>query len=222
MLRAHDLLSIVLKEPRHCMEKKDANAQRIIIFSLEKKPLMYILNSEKNPFCKICKKNNNVEKDCYFLLICFLQGEKQENGLYKIDLYPETMNIPLIIEKDSSTENWHKKLGHLSLPEMKKQLDMSNGMNYGKKLEKLCEICMKAIQIINGEKIKTKRPLELIHITLIDDYIHFTIVYLLKYKHETAEIIKEYAQRVETEWSSKISKIRSDNGREYINKNLRN
>jgi len=32
--------------------------------------------------------------------------------------------------------------------------------------------------------------------------------------------MKEYAERVETKWNSKISQIRSDNGREYVNNDL--
>lgn len=48
-------------------------------------------------------------------------------------------------------------------------------------------------------------------LTFIDDYTHFTIVYLLKNKYEVTETIKEYAERVETKWNSRISQIRSDN-----------
>lgn len=176
-----------------------------------------------------------------------LQGRKQENGLYEIDLHPDEMNRSLMIEKIGSTEKWHKKLGHLSLTEMKKLLDISSGVEVTatdlKKTEKLCETCMKAKQSrlpFNGQKIRTKRPLELIHtdlcgpvdpptwdrkryiLTLIDDYTHFTMVYLLKNKHETAETVKEYVQQVEAKWNYKVSRMKSDNGREYVNNNLIN
>lgn len=46
------------------------------------------------------------------------------------------------------------------------------------------------------------------------------MVYLLKNKHEVAETIKEYALQVEAKWNSKISRIKSDNGREYVDNNL--
>lgn len=58
--------------------------------------------------------------------------------------------------------------------------------------------------------------------TLIDDYTHFTMVYLLKNKHKTTETIKEYVHLVEAKWNYKISRIKSDNGREYVNNNLLN
>lgn len=46
MLRANDLLGIVQEEPQDTVmwKKKDANAQRIIVLLLDKKPLMHILN----------------------------------------------------------------------------------------------------------------------------------------------------------------------------------
>lgn len=88
------------------------------------------------------------------------------------------------------------------------------------------------------KEVKAKRPLELIHtdlcgpidpltwdrkrymLTLLDDYTHFTMIYLLKNKHEIPQTIKEYTERVEAKWNMKISRIRSDNGREYVNNNL--
>lgn len=57
-------------------------------------------------------------------------------------------------------------------------------------------------------------------LTVIDDYTHFTMVYLIRNKHEVAETLKKYAQQVETKWNCRVSRIKSDNGREYVNKNL--
>lgn len=46
MLRAHDFLSIVQEAPldTDIWKKKDANTQRIIVLSLDKKPLMHVMN----------------------------------------------------------------------------------------------------------------------------------------------------------------------------------
>jgi transposase InsO family protein len=57
-------------------------------------------------------------------------------------------------------------------------------------------------------------------LTLLDVYTHFTVIYLLKNKYEVTDTIKEYAERVEAKWNLKIAKLRSDNGREYLNNNM--
>jgi len=85
---------------------------------------------------------------------------------------------------------------------------------------------------------RAKRPLELIHtdvcgpidpttwnnkkyfITFLDDYTHYTLVYLLENKYEVQDIIKQYVERVEAHWNSRVSKIRYDNGKEYLNKGI--
>lgn len=59
-------------------------------------------------------------------------------------------------------------------------------------------------------------------LTILDDYTHFTVIYLLKNKHEVYELIKEYVEQVEVKWKSKVVKLRCDNGREYCNKNMKN
>lgn len=87
---------------------------------------------------------------------------------------------------------------------------------------------------------QTKRPLELIHsdvcgpvetptwdnkryiLTMLDDYTHFTVIYLLQNKYEVADTIKEYVKLAEARWNTKLAKLRYDNGREYANENLKN
>ncbi|KYQ50741.1 Copia protein [Trachymyrmex zeteki] len=48
------------------------------------------------------------------------------------------------------------------------------------------------------------------------------VIYLLKNKYEVADIIKEYIKFAEAHWNLKLAKLRCDNGREYVNENLRN
>lgn len=58
-------------------------------------------------------------------------------------------------------------------------------------------------------------------LTILDDYTHFTVIYLLKNKHEVSELIKEYVEQVEVKWRSRVVKIRCDNGREHCNENIK-
>ncbi|KMQ84771.1 retrotransposon ty1-copia subclass, partial [Lasius niger] len=104
-----------------------------------------------------------------------------------------------------------------------------------------CEICCKAKQTRLPFKIvrsKAKRPLQLIHtdlcgpidpvacnekkyiLTFIDDYTHYTMVYLLKGKHEVPDALINYVLKVERQKDVKVNKIRCDNGREYKNNKL--
>lgn len=46
------------------------------------------------------------------------------------------------------------------------------------------------------------------------------MIYLLKNKYKGPETIKEYTESAEAKWNSKVTKLRCDNGREYVNNNL--
>lgn len=129
---------------------------------------------------------------------------------------------------------------------MKTVLKISDGINLTSKnlieLEMVCEICQKAKQTrtkFENARIKAKRyNLQIIHsdvcgpitpstwdgnryfITFLDDFTHYSMVFLIKNKEEVTSKIKEYIEKVEARWNLRVSKLRCDNGREYINKNV--
>jgi hypothetical protein len=55
---------------------------------------------------------------------------------------------------------------------------------------------------------------------MIDDYSRFTEVYFLKFKSEVSKFINEYIKYAENKFEKKVKVITSDNGREYITKEL--
>ncbi|UYV67412.1 hypothetical protein LAZ67_5000499 [Cordylochernes scorpioides] len=57
-------------------------------------------------------------------------------------------------------------------------------------------------------------------ITFTDDYSRYTKVYLLKGKDEVYEKIKDYVISAHTEFGKNIQTIRTDNGREYVNRQV--
>src|SRR6266480_4022498 len=81
--------------------------------------------------------------------------------------------------------------------------------------------------------ISSKRCLELLHMDLfgppshaslggnkyclviVDDYSRYTWVYFFKYKSETQETVKSFANEVQRQHNEKILMIRSDNGTEF-------
>lgn len=57
-------------------------------------------------------------------------------------------------------------------------------------------------------------------ITLVDDHSRFLTIYTLKHKSEAADAIKRFVEQCENQFNSKIKTIRSDNGKEYVNKEV--
>jgi len=174
-----------------------------------------------------------------------LKGQKMSNGLFEVKLKPENNFESYLTGTESQINQWHRKLGHTSRDKIEKLLTQSDEIKLSSKeldeLKIICEVCQKAKQtrLKFGEtRSRAKRPLELIHtdvcgpidpitwnnkkyfITFLDDYTHYTLVYLLENKYEVQDIIKQYVERVEAHWNSRVSKIRCDNGKEYLNKGI--
>jgi transposase InsO family protein len=81
----------------------------------------------------------------------------------------------------------------------------------------------------------TSRPLELLHMDLfvpvaylsiggskyglviVDDYSRFNWVFFLQDKFESQETLKRFLRRAQNEFELKVKKIRSDNGSEFKN-----
>lgn len=173
-----------------------------------------------------------------------LEGIKSDKGLYMVNLH-ETEESYLTQDKDK-TEDWHRKLGHLGLNNMKKLIDLSTGITLNKsqvnELKNVCEVCLQAKQTrlpFNTVRQRASRCLEILHtdicgpiepetwdgktymLTILDDYTHYSRIYLLRYKNEATEYLKEFIQEAETCQNAKVTKIRCDNGGEYANTNFR-
>lgn len=158
--------------------------------------------------------------------------KKKGNSLYEVNLYSKIKERSYAVQKLDSAEKWHKKLGHLSIDGMKILKGMSKGLDFItenlKNLE-VCETCMKAKQLkvpFKENNTKTKQVLKLVHsdvcgpieiptsdnkryiLTMMDDYTHLTIIYLLKNKYEVVETIKEYIKFAEAQWNLKLAKLR--------------
>lgn len=148
------------------------------------------------------------------------------------------------INKMSSNENahlWHARLGHLSMDKLKVMVkkDLVNGLpnltNFGG--GEVCEGCQygKAHRLpFERSSSRSNAPLELIHSDLmgptrtpsysgnsfmlifIDDFSRYTWVYFLKNKSQVFSIFKEFKELVEGELDSKIKRLRTDNGGEFI------
>uniref|UniRef100_A0A8D9BGB4 Copia protein n=2 Tax=Cacopsylla melanoneura TaxID=428564 RepID=A0A8D9BGB4_9HEMI len=139
---------------------------------------------------------------------------------------------------------WHRRLGHPcdgKLGHLQKEGYIDSVQQ--KQRDILCETCIKGKQSrlpFKENLVKTHRVLELIHtdlcgpitpnthdgkkyiLTFIDDFTHFTMVYLLEGKNEVPKFVMEYVKMVHAKFNTKISRIRCDNGMEFNNNILQN
>lgn len=113
---------------------------------------------------------------------------------------------------------------------------MVNEQKLSKAIDReFCRVCIRAKQSrlpFKGERTRASRPIALIHtnicgpintptwngknyfITFIDDFTHFTVIYLLSNKNETFELFKKYIATVETQFGTKVFRLRCYKSRE--------
>lgn len=159
-----------------------------------------------------------------------LQGNKTSNGLYAVNLKKKERSALLV-----SAIVWHKKMGHIGIDNLLKLKKMADGIDFTN--EKFsCELCIKSKHSrtpFKGKLPKAKRIFELIHIdtcgpfdtpthdgknyyvAILDDYSHYSEVYLMRCKSEASDIVKEYILRNENKTNLKLCKIKVDGGTEF-------
>ncbi|CAN0846213.1 Retrovirus-related Pol polyprotein from transposon TNT 1-94 [Linum grandiflorum] len=117
---------------------------------------------------------------------------KKESTLYMTSAKHSKGGIN-VVEKDSSIELWHKRLGHLS--------------------EKGLQILSKK-QLLPGAKDKTLGGASY-YVTFIDDHSRKVWTYALKTKDQVLDVFKQFHVEVERETGLKLKCVRADNGGEY-------
>lgn len=144
----------------------------------------------------------------------------------------------------SDIKIWHKRLGHVNMKiveEMKKE-DVVIGMR-DTTVKEPCESCVEGkTQRKTHHRIgerKTNSIMEMWHIdlvgpiypasrggkryifTIIDDYSRMIFVMLLEYKREAADKLKQLIILKENQTSLKLKVVRSDNGGEFLGRDLK-
>jgi transposase InsO family protein len=172
-----------------------------------------------------------------------------KDNIYYVKPKIPSISIKHVSFETSSTkvENlnaWHKRLAHVSA-EVIKQTSKScgvKGLPTFKNIDLHCENCklnkFRRVSFKPCNRIRSKRPLELLYadvwgpckiegrkgeryfISIIDDYSRRVAVYPIREKSEVPEILKRHINRAERFIGYKVKAIRSDNGTEFVNKNL--
>ena len=161
------------------------------------------------------------------------------NGLYKMKEGHKVLFVKG--HSDVCVHEWHRRLAHRDITQVKKMNE------YGLKFlscncGETCEACLKG-KMSRGpfpqrSEISSKQKLDLIHsdvcgpfqvdspsgnryvVTFIDDYSRYTVLYLIRNKSEVKVKFREFVENVKTKFGAKPKKLRSDNGGEYIDREL--
>lgn len=144
----------------------------------------------------------------------------------------------------NNTELWHKRMGHLGIDNLKRLYNqkMVDGIQNISNLESMCRICveskMSKLPFNKDRKCRSKDVLEIVHtdvcgpitpttydghrymITFLDDYTHFSAVYLMKQKSDAFVCFRKYHSYVTNQLKKNIVTLICDNGREYCSNEM--
>ncbi|UYV83405.1 hypothetical protein LAZ67_23000904, partial [Cordylochernes scorpioides] len=172
-----------------------------------------------------------------------------DGNMYTLNLsrLSEATHVPnehCLISKDNSRTAWHRRLGHPS----NNKLDLILKNNLLKGLNSIngtldqCDACslgkMTKVPYVHTDGNQESYPFEAIYVdlcgpirinslggskyflTIIDGFSRRIFVEFLKDKLSAAEVLKKFIVKRENELNSKLKRLRTDNGTEFINKNL--
>lgn len=167
---------------------------------------------------------------------------REDGGLYYFGGKDQAVGLSCDVNSLSIREQimtWHYRLGHPSFPYLKHLFPVLFQKLKNQYLH--CDICSfskSTRQLYNSKPYRASKPFYLIHsdvwgpcnitslsgkrwfVTFIDDHTRLCWVYLMKQKSEVQQLFKIFYNMVETQFQTKISILRTDNGKEYFNQIL--
>ena len=177
---------------------------------------------------------------------CLIKDAKGRD-VFRVKMRAKSFALNLMEEEHiafSSTTNnaelWHKRLGHFhhagllymqqhnlvkGVPWLEDKLADCVACQYGKQVRRpFPQTAWRAthkLQLVHTDVGGPQKTPSLngskYYIAFIDDYTRFCWIYFLKFKSEVANVFWKYKAWVENQSGCRIQKIRSDNGKEYIN-----
>jgi transposase InsO family protein len=182
--------------------------------------------------CEVSKDSKLIARATYHAGVYILGGGPQTSALLA--------NV--------SPQLWHRRFGHMSYSSLARlqEQKMVDGIAVSPEQFKAaspaaCEPCIAAKQHKKPHPTShsdSSQPLQLLHMdvcgpmqvpslggslylaTYLDDYSKLSIVRPVASKHQVAEVTKEVIQLLERQSGHKLLVVRSDNGSEYLNKQL--
>jgi transposase InsO family protein len=168
-----------------------------------------------------------------------------EGQLYLVDFNKAELDTCLIA-KTNMGWLWHHRLAHVGMKNLHKLLKGEHFLgltNVHFEKDRICSAYQAGNQVGAHHPHKNimtmDRPLELLHMDLfgpiayirigeskyclviVDDYSRFTWVFFLLEKSQTQETLKGFLRRAQNEFGLRIKQIRSDNGMEFKNSQIK-
>lgn len=187
----------------------------------------YVVKMDNN-LCKFYKENT----------VCAVASRNGDMYYMEVRYKYEMANTT---EVKSGLKEWHEKLAHQNLQYVREVLKNNN--IEVKDLDFKCESCLEGkIHRLpfSASENKTSKPCELIHadtcgpmevpsvggsryfVILKDDYSNYRSVYFVKRKDEVKKCIENFVYKAENVTKNKVLCFRSDNGLEFVNKEVQN
>lgn len=147
-------------------------------------------------------------------------------------------------QEEVCIHQWHRRLGHRDPAAIKNLIskELATGIRISPCSDQItCEKCIKGKLTqakFSENQWRENEPMKLIYsdicgpmqtttpsgnryfLSLIDDHSRFTVMRLIKTKDQVAGAIKEYIAAMTTRFGRKPVALRTDNGREYISREL--
>ncbi|XP_043470934.1 uncharacterized protein LOC122504102 [Leptopilina heterotoma] len=185
----------------------------------------FVMQSDKEK-CQLLDKDGNIRAIA-----------SREGKLFGMIFKSNKLSQCNIVE---SLTDWHKKLAHINFDQVRKILKMHD-IDYKEELNSVCIDCLAGKQhrlSFPRSESRAKISGELIHMDLCgpfevpslggsryflllkDDFSGYRHVYFVKNKSEVKEKVCNFFQLVENQTGNKIITVRSDNGLEFLNKDL--
>ena len=157
---------------------------------------------------------------------------RESKGLYILD---HTVPRPVTCSGVTTPFEMHCRLGHLSLPLLKKLCPQFSTLS---SLE--CESCQfaKHHRLHSSPRVnkRASAPFELVHsdvwgpysvvsptgfryfVTFVDDYSRTTWLYIMKNRFELFSYFRTFYAEIHTQFHVNVQSLRSDNAKEYVSK----
>jgi len=217
---------------KNVLYSEDINENKTLIsFNyLKRQYIADVIIIDNNAYFRLAKLNGQllcIEKENSIKFCNIYENSKQGNHKTIYSLQSNNLD-------QYSLSIWHKRLYHFYNNNLIKFL---NGHTINKTLYIGCKISkLKKEPFRKTLNARSTRPLELIHsdiigplkesrnnfkyiLTFLDDFTRKSWIYLLKRKSEVPEIFENFIRMVTNESNLTITKIQSDNGKEYTQRN---
>lgn len=164
---------------------------------------------------------------------------REQHGLYLVKEHKDNKNSitsqSLVAQELPNSNLWHRRMGHVPLPFLKKLPSISNTCS---SILGQCDICPMARQTrlpFKHNLTTSVTCFELIHmdiwgpyknttynsmnyfLTLVDDYFRWTWVFLLRVKCDVSSILKTFLAMILNQFEKHVKIFRTDNGSEFFN-----